>query len=45
MGILVAQDQLLYASSVTLIVVLLLYFKEKLHDFAHHVREVNFMMP
>ena len=37
MGILVAQDQLLYASSVTLIVVLLLYFKEKLHDFAHHV--------
>lgn len=39
MGILVARDQLLYAASVTLIVVLLLYFKEKLHDFAHHVEK------
>ncbi len=39
MGILVAQDQLLYASSVTLIVVMLLYFKEKLHDFAHHIEK------
>lgn len=39
MGILVAKDQLLYATPVTLIVVLLLYFKEKLHDFAHHVEK------
>lgn len=39
MGILVANDQLLYATSVTLIVVLLLYFKEKLHDFAHHIEK------
>lgn len=39
MGILVARDQLLYAATVTLIVVLLLYFKEKLHDFAHRVEK------
>ncbi|MBT4384536.1 MgtC/SapB family protein [Candidatus Peregrinibacteria bacterium] len=36
-GILVAMNELLYASVITLAVVSLLYFKESLHSFAHKV--------
>lgn len=39
MGILIADGKLLFAASVTLIVVLLLYFKEKLHDFAANIEK------
>lgn len=39
MGVLVAMEKLVYAASVTLIVVLLLYFKEKLHSFAQKVQK------
>lgn len=41
MGILVARGQLLFAASVTLVVVMLLYFKEKLHGFAHHIEKIE----
>lgn len=36
-GVLVAMDQILFASIITLLVVLLLYFKQALHSFAHNV--------
>lgn len=40
-GLLVARGQLLFAASVTLVVVLLLYFKEKLHGFANKVAKIE----
>lgn len=40
-GLLVARGDLLFAASVTLVVVLLLYFKERLHGFANRIEKAE----
>lgn len=41
-GVLVGMDQDLYATVITMLLVLILYFKQPLHTFAHRVGETEF---